>query len=111
MSGPTCGASSERHVDGVRPAQTDDFGEPAMSDLYLVYVRGPMPDTKDGFDAVELEQDLYLVRTDQTRSQLYHSIKRRLAPERLLVAPLAGLPKFKGMKPGVTRKVGMLGGA
>ena len=82
-----------------------------MSDLYLVYVQGMPSDMTDGIDGIELDDGLYLIWTDQTRSQLSHAIKWRLGPERLLVAPLADLPKFKGMKPGATKKAGMLGGA
>jgi len=46
---------------------------------------------------------LYLVKTGQTRSQLFHSLKRRFDPVRLLVAPMAQAPKFKGMAPGVQK--------
>lgn len=51
-------------------------------------------------DAVQLAPGLYLVASSMTRSQLYHAWKRRHDPERLLVAPLADTPKFKGMAPG-----------
>lgn len=74
-------------------------------DLYIVYVSGPGNGLEDHPDITALSDVLYLVRTDQTRSQLYHSIKRRAAPRQLLVAPLADLPKFKGMNPGSLRKV------
>lgn len=76
-----------------------------MSDLYLIYVRELTRETVDIHSAVELDEGLYLVRTDRTRSQLYHAVKRQLACRKLLVAPLAALPKFKGMKPGATRAV------
>jgi hypothetical protein len=52
---------------------------------------------------------LYLVRTEQTRSQLYHSIKRQFDPDRLLVAPLLDMPKFQGMNAGVTQAARRLG--
>jgi hypothetical protein len=80
-----------------------------MTDLYLVYVRHPVPEKSSLIGGVELEPGLYLVRTEQTRSQLYHSIKRQFDPDRLLVAPLLDLPKFKGMNAGVTQAARRLG--
>lgn len=75
-----------------------------MSELYIVYVAGQDMGMVDDPDVVVLCEGLYLIRSGQTRSQLYHAIKRRTAPARLLVAPLADLPKFKGMKPGSLEK-------
>ena len=69
-----------------------------MNDLYLVYVRDPVPEQSPLFGGVELEPGLYLVRSELTRSRLYHAIKRELSPAILLVAPLGGMPKFKGMR-------------
>lgn len=74
-----------------------------MTDLYLVYVRDPVPEQSPLFGGVDLGPRLYLVRIEQTLSQLYHSIKRRLSPRVLLVAPLRDLPDFKGMRPGRPR--------
>lgn len=74
-----------------------------MNDLYLVYIRDPVPDQSPLFCGVELEPGLYLVRTEQTRSELYHAIKRKLLPARLLVASLSGMPKFKGMRKHATK--------
>ena len=54
-------------------------------------------------DLVELAPGLYLTESSRSRSQVYHAIKRRLQPRRLLVAPLADDPKFMGMKPGVLK--------
>ena len=70
--------------------------------LYLVHLdtdvaRHPEPSP----DLVELAPGLYLTESTRTRSQVYHAIKWRFEPQRLLVAPLAGDPKFKGMQPGV----------
>lgn len=79
-------------------------------DLYIVYVSGPGTGLDDHPDITALSEVLYIVRTDQTRSQLYHSIKRRTAPRQLLVAPLAGLPKFRGMNPGSSQKVRTISG-
>lgn len=72
------------------------------STLYLVYIdvdvaRHPEPSP----DLVELAPGLYLTESERTRSQVYHAIKWRLNPGKLLVAPLADDPKFKGMAPGV----------
>ncbi|MEN1942040.1 hypothetical protein WCE41_13335 [Luteimonas sp. MJ246] len=70
--------------------------------LYLVHLdtdvaRHPEPSP----DLVELVPGLYLIESVRTRSQVYHAIKWRFDPQRLLVAPLADDPKFKGMRPGV----------
>jgi hypothetical protein len=58
--------------------------------IHLVYVEGtdgsPMAVDPDTF---ELAPGLVLVASGQTRSRLYHAIKRRLAPARLLVVPLS----------------------
>lgn len=81
-----------------------------MSDLYLVHVSGPATDLSGVDGAVELDEGLYLVRSSATRSKLYHAVKRRLSPEKLLVAPLADMPKFKGFKRGSTKLAGLLGG-
>ncbi|WP_202839571.1 hypothetical protein [Luteimonas saliphila] len=69
--------------------------------LYLVYVEtreSPHPDPPPNL--VPLAPGLYLAESSQTRSQLYHALKRRLQPQRLLVAALADDPKFKGMQAG-----------
>lgn len=76
-----------------------------QGNLYIVYMSDYGIELGDGPEVTILTDGLYLVQTDQTRSQLYHSIKRRAAPRQLLVAPLAGLPKFKGMKPGSLNKM------
>lgn len=52
-------------------------------------------------DGVRLHAGLYLIRTELTRSKLYHRIKWQLEDGAgLLVAPLADDPKFKGMEAG-----------
>lgn len=74
-----------------------------MTQNYIVVVdREPPQEFQPGGDVVVLDQGLYLVRTPQTRSELYHAVKRLLNPAKLLVAPLSDLPKFKGMRPGST---------
>ena len=79
-----------------------------MSDLYLVYIRDEVPEEPYPIDAVELDRGLYLVRTEQTRSQLYHAIKRRVSPAVLLVAPLSDLPKYKGMRRGAAKDLSIM---
>ena len=82
-----------------------------MTSLYIVHVKAAgMGDLPAAEEVITLDRGLYLVRTAQMRSQLYHAVKRRLAPDALLVAPLAGLPKFKGMRPGSTALARSLAG-
>ena len=72
--------------------------------LYLVHLDADArPDAADPLGLVELAPGLYLVETGLDRSRLYHAVKRRYAPRRLLVAPLAAAPKFKGMAPGALK--------
>lgn len=77
--------------------------------LYLVWHEGGAalaPSDLDEFgDAFALADDVLLVLTRQSRSRLYHAAKRRARPERLLVAPLADVPKFKGMADGALKWV------
>ncbi|MGO1893491.1 MAG: hypothetical protein ACTH0Y_10000 [Luteimonas sp.] len=69
--------------------------------LYLVYLDVAVADHPDPApDLVPLAPGLFLTESSRTRSQVYHAIKRRFAPRRLLVAPLADDPKFKGMQAG-----------
>jgi hypothetical protein len=81
-----------------------------MSGAFLIYVRNTNTDAEALPGAVELDDGLFLVRTDLTRSQLYHAVKRRIAPGRLLVAPLLAPPKFKGMKRGAAKELSSLEG-
>lgn len=68
--------------------------------LYLVHLE-PAPEAATQLDGcVLLAPGLYLVESTASRSRLYHAWKRRHQPRRLLVAPLADTPKFKGMQPG-----------
>lgn len=72
--------------------------------LYLVYVEARDPGAILGdFDARQLADGVFLVATALSRSRLYHAIKHRLTPSRLLVAPLRDDPKFKGMAPGALK--------
>lgn len=55
-------------------------------------------------DAFTLADGLFLVRSDLTRSGLYHQIKHRLPTDAaLLVAPLADAPKFKRLRRGALK--------
>ena len=52
-------------------------------------------------DGKQLARGLYLIRSNLTRSKLYHRIKWQLPDgAALLVATLADDPKFKGMNAG-----------
>lgn len=68
--------------------------------LFLVFVSPDQMPVPDGFACIALGEGLYLLESEKTRSRLYHTIKAHCRPRRLLVAPLAGDPKFKGMMPG-----------
>ncbi|WP_372016412.1 hypothetical protein [Pseudoxanthomonas sp. 10H] len=69
--------------------------------LYLVYLdAGAALDDLDERNLAQLAPGLYLVASTRTRSELYHAVKWLRHPSRLLVAPLADGPKFKGMMPG-----------
>lgn len=72
--------------------------------LYIVYLEADAaPEPAREGELLPLAPGLYLATTSRTRSQLYHALKRRYAPARLLVAPLADAPKFKGMRPGALK--------
>lgn len=52
-------------------------------------------------DGKQLARGLYLIRSNLSRSKLYHRLKSQLPHgAALLVAPLADDPKFKGMNAG-----------
>lgn len=79
--------------------------------LYLVWFDAPtgLPDGFDWHgDVHALANGLWLVRSELTRSKLYHRIKWQLPDGTpLLVAPLEdsadGWPKFKGMEAGALK--------
>jgi hypothetical protein len=73
--------------------------------LFLVSIR-PDRGLLDGEqDMVRLAEGLHICLTTRSRSRLYHDVKARARPDQLLVAPLLGLPKFKGMEPGAATAV------
>lgn len=72
--------------------------------VYLAYF-DPAGADHEGFelesDCKRLADGLYFVETAETRSRLYHRIKRRLSKDAaLLVAPLDRAPKFKSLEDG-----------
>lgn len=80
---------------------------PDAQPLFLVYVDVAAPSDQPLHfpgDAFTLADTLFLVRSDLTRSGLYHQIKRRLPTDAaLLVAPLADAPKFKRLHRGAVK--------
>ena len=71
--------------------------------LYLAYVGAPLDPRAEGpWDEIAvLRDDLAFVRSDLSRSAVYHGLKDVLpAGSALLVATLDEIPKFKGMAPG-----------
>lgn len=81
-----------------------------MASLYLVWhepLPGPAQDCPIVWqgDAHPLTDEMWLVRSELTRSRLYHLVKKQLpGGSALMVAPLndrpSGWPKFKGMAAG-----------
>ena len=75
--------------------------------VYLAYF-DPGGADMDGFmqETVQkkLAENLYFIESDETRSRLYHRIKRYLTEDApLLVAPLDQAPKFKSMEDGALK--------
>jgi hypothetical protein len=66
---------------------------------FLVFLE-PEPEEPLELPSAALGGGLHVCLTGLTRSRLYHRLKARYRPDRLLVAPLSGLPKFKGLAPG-----------
>lgn len=77
----------------------------APDDLFVVYldVTSDPDATLESPSTRKLAPGLYLVRSNETRSKLYHQIKCSLRPEALFVARLDGDPKFKGMEAGALK--------
>ena len=75
--------------------------------VYLAYFDSSGAD-QEGFEqestCKRLAEGLYFVDTAETRSRLYHRIKRRLSKDAaLLVAPLDQAPKFKSLEDGALK--------
>lgn len=72
--------------------------------LYLAWTDGHLPDSDDAGPWEELfllRPGLALIRSSAGRSAVYHALKD--GETELLVAPLAGEPKMKGMATGAVR--------
>ena len=82
---------------------------PAMNDtdsprFYLVLAEAADPQAlQANFDALCLRDDLYIVYSSMTRSEVYHAVRDLTAPQALMAAPLAGHPKFRGMPAGALK--------
>ena len=74
--------------------------------LFVVYCDPESaPEELEG-DARTLSPGLFLIRAEQSQSQLYHKMKRQLPEDTaLLVVTAASIPKFKSMTPGSTKWV------
>ncbi len=69
--------------------------------LYLVVADDVSEPERLGVDRFVVRPDVMLVVTDQTRSRLYHEIKRQQSGDSgLLVCPVDGAPKFRNMNKG-----------
>ena len=81
------------------------------STLYLIWFDSPegLPDGMNFHgDAQRLADGVWMIRSELSRSKLYHRIKWQLPEETpLLAAPLQddrdGWPKFKGMESGALK--------
>ncbi len=73
--------------------------------VYLAWASAPVPADLPG-PWVELRvaaDGLVLVESDASLSRVYHELKWSLPEDTaLVVAPLAGRPKLKGLAPGTT---------
>ena len=74
--------------------------------LYLIWHSAKETEVEISEPSHPLSDGLFLVRSERTLSRLYHAIKHQL-PEgtALIVAPLEGSPKFKGMAAGALKWV------
>lgn len=75
------------------------------AEQYLVFLDPDPALTANTEQCVALGSGLYICYSALTRSRLYHGLKAAHNPARLLVAPLAGDPKFKGMAEGALKIV------
>lgn len=73
------------------------------AEQYLVFMDPDPALTASAKWCVALGSGIYICYSALTRSRLYHGLKAAYDPARLLVAPLAGDPKFKGMTEGALK--------
>lgn len=75
--------------------------------IYLTYFESPSPGPsrlEQALEPAKLRDHLWLVQTDQTRSQLYHRIKKQLDEDAgLLVVQIEHPPKIKHLNAGTTK--------
>jgi len=73
--------------------------------LYVVYVEDPETalETAETPAMKALGAGLYLVRSADTQSRLYHDVKHATRPKALFVGRLDDDPKFKGMAEGALK--------
>lgn len=72
-------------------------------ETYLIFLEPDPGQPLGAGRSIALGSGLYLCASPVTRSRLYHALKAAHHPVRLLVAPLAGDPKFKGMAQGALK--------
>ena len=74
--------------------------------LFMAWHGAPGTEVTLGEDTQPLQPGLFMVRSERTLSRLYHAIKRQLPGDTaLIVAPVEGAPKFKGMAEGALKWV------
>lgn len=73
------------------------------AEQYLVFMDPDPALTASAERCVALGSGLYVCYSALSRSRFYHGLKAAHDPARLLVAPLAGDPKFKGMAEGALK--------
>ncbi len=72
--------------------------------LYLVWHGAPETEVTLGDDSHALQAGMFMVRSERTLSRLYHAVKRQLPGDAaLIVSPVEGAPKFKGMAEGALK--------
>ncbi|MBS4752508.1 hypothetical protein KG112_06750 [Nocardioides sp. zg-ZUI104] len=74
-------------------------------DVHLAWASVPFPDDLVGpwVEVRHLAEDLVAVESTASLSRVYHELKWSLPEDAaLIVAPLAGRPKLKGLRPGTT---------
>lgn len=72
--------------------------------LWLAWVDDELSEVPEGpwEDGFVLRPGLLLLRSDETRSAVYHAVKWSIPEGRaVVVAPLADAPKAKGVAPGL----------
>lgn len=79
----------------------------ARETTFVVYLEDPERPVSmtDGPDGVQLSESLFLVRSSESQSRVYHDIKHRTRPKSLFVGRLEDDPKFKGMAEGALKWV------